>query len=734
MLRISPRLQGLLPVTLLDSVFVFQYARFRTNLFHATNRRIFLPILWQPRNTGRRFVSHDTQQLTSLRLAFAENHLEEIRRICREMSINQTLDVITGRDWMYVSLMFANYINQYPLSQSDEHDKEIAIHCATHGFTNPLKAYMSLHFQAGEYDNVIALYDRYFVEYERVENERVKTLITRESPDYTPKLNSIPKYLVPLDNNLQMKHTPPGATELLIFMVAAHAAKDDLDGAFERYMDSPMIVQVKNPSVKAFCDVHLTHKPDLAHTVQEWIQELDLCRLVSRKSSFDTYLTNLARDGNVVALQKLYERVIGHCDDPSKILCIIQNSQEGSGEPKRLAVPEDAWGSFFRAFLKCNRHDLVGQLWANLRSRGLIPNLHVRNVLLQGFNRHGYLDKAQAVWKDMLNAGIEPNDISYGAMIQAYFRNRKPKEALAMFNQFQKLIRVNPKGEETLHESNLLPLYNIVLHGLLTRDSFSKAESMLQYLQEHGPKPDVITYNIFLRFYGRIGDLKALGDTLQKMKELGVDADVYSFVTILSALYRIGRHDAHTQLLNIMKSVGLQPNVAMYSAIVNFLVREGGQENIRNAILLLHHMENDSDRASRPNEITYTALLAGIHRDPSLTTDEVNLYKEDLFGRMRRNGILPNRTTYHFLIKACLENPDARGLQEGLRYYGEMEKRGIAFTNRTWHVLLSSLMQRQDVGTAGKIVNDMYRKGHQPDESLRILVSKVQEAMSRQRI
>lgn len=666
-------------------------------------------------------MSISYEPLTSLRLAIGEKNLNEVKNVYNELATNQSLDMVTYRDWMSVAFMMKDPSS----SDYDAFDEKLAIHCAAYGFVDSLKRRMTFLFDTGDYDTVISLYDQYFVEY-----ERRKVLVSQDlhtdisSPDVMPDDTAL------MDENSESKYTPSAVAELLLLLVAACAVKGDFDGAFRRFIESPMIVRVKAPRITAFCNAHLEYQPEIVQRVREWTKELVLCRLISRQGSLDRYLMGLAADNKVTTLQELYERVIEHCDDPTKILCLVQNEQtpKESNGSKQLAVPENTWGSFLRAFSKCNRYDLIGKLWGDIRSRGLVPNRYARNVLLETFGWFGHLDKSIAVWEDMLSAGIEPNHISYGAMIKAYFRARQPAEALAMFDQFRKITR-EERGEAALRERGLLPLYNIVLHGLLTNKAYPKAQKMLEDMQKHGPTPDVTTYNVFLRFHGRVGDLQAVGRTLQKMKELKIDPDVYSFTTVLSPLYKAGNQDAHTSLLNIMMSMGLRPNVAMYSAIINFLVREGGQTNLENAVSLLDHMENRGDKASRPNDITYTSLLGGIHRDPSLTPDQVKMYTDNIFKRMRRNGVLPNRIMYHYLIKACLENPEARGLQQGLQYYKEMSDRGFTITDRTWYVIISSLLRRGDVEKAVDIVNDMHQMGHEPEESLSRLVDKVRMAM-----
>jgi len=264
------------------------------------------------------------------------------------------------------------------------------------------------------------------------------------------------------------------------------------------------------------------------------------------------------------------------------------------------------------------------------------------------------------------------------------------------------------------------------LHGLCTNAMDERARNILKEMSEHGPKPDIVSYNTFLRHYGRIGDMKSLAEVLRALKPAGVQPDVHSFTTVLSALYKAGKTDAHIKTLEVMRTMGVQPNVATYSAIIDFIVRQEGEENFRKAVDLLEEMENSPNGNCRPNEVTYTSLLTGLHRDGSISAQNVRTYTAELLGRMRKHGTLPNRTTYHILIKACLENSEPEGLEAALGYYREMEKRRIRLLNDTWYVMLAGLLRRGDIALAGEILQDMFKREHVPEGALATLVERIQ--------
>ena len=146
---------------------------------------------------------------------------------------------------------------------------------------------------------------------------------------------------------------------------------------------------------------------------------------------------------------------------------------------------------------------------------------------------------------------------------------------------------------------------------------------------EHGPRPDIVSYNTFLWHYGCIGDMKGLMGVLWALKPASVQLDAHSFTTVLSALYEAGKQDAHTKNIEIMHMMGLQPNTMTYSTIVDFLVLQGGEEDFCKAGDLVQFMEQNLNKDTRPN-------IYWLHHDCSISN--VKIYTAELVGRMYMNG------------------------------------------------------------------------------------------------
>ncbi|KDQ06060.1 hypothetical protein BOTBODRAFT_623679 [Botryobasidium botryosum FD-172 SS1] len=142
-----------------------------------------------------------------------------------------------------------------------------------------------------------------------------------------------------------------------------------------------------------------------------------------------------------------------------------------------------------------------------------------------------------------------------------------------------------------------------------------------------GSRPDIITYNTFLRHYARAkGDMAAFVAPMRVIILDGLKLDAVTFTTILDMLLHTGKPGATGTLLEIMKAMGVEPSVVTYTAIIDGILREKGGVHVAGV---------------RLNEVMYTALLAGVKRDETLGAELAGEFLQ----RMRERGIKANRVT-----------------------------------------------------------------------------------------
>ncbi|KAF5384790.1 hypothetical protein D9615_001422 [Tricholomella constricta] len=664
-----------------------------------------LPLVHSTRGVSDSQVALYNQILVELRHASNKQNTHAVVKLWRQLEENRLLHFLQRSHVEVVSKLLARSFVSGELDSSHApFVQDIALQAAASRSTDALNDLMVLLLKQHNPGAVIELYRRFTellggndVWQENPEEGEWPSQSTGLVPDDHPRSRRIP-YI-------------PGRVHLLLAVTAAHAQRDAFQDALQTCLNT--VVRFHHQSTGVFLG-NFSHDPTLQDKVNLYVNRLDVARMVARPPSLSKQITKYSTAPSTKLLEALYQSIINGLSgsdayiapEPSKIT-----------PHQSVAMTESGWTSFLAAFLKCRRRDLASKIWTDMSDLGIRPGVSLWTALIDSYNSISAVDEAMASWNMMVGQGIKPEALTYRALISTLFNGRKYDEAVKVFQAFQKASLKDATSPHTLS------VYNTVLHGLLSFNRESEAQALLKTMETQGPTPDLVSYNTLLAHFGRRGNFKALANLVSRMAALKMVGDVFSFSTILSALLRAGRDDAPELVIDIMRKQGVQPNVATYSAIIDHQIREQSEKNLEAIMRMLQKMEEDPN--IQPNEVTYTSILAGLYRGQWLEPEKAKEWREEIVTRMKKRGVEFNMTTYHTLIKACLEYAQPEGLTNALAYYREMRNRKIPLIHTTWYIILLGLLRRGDWAVADEIVNDMYTSGHQPSGAVMDLVGKI---------
>ncbi|KAJ3734727.1 hypothetical protein DFJ43DRAFT_1061341 [Lentinula guzmanii] len=500
-----------------------------------------------------------------------------------------------------------------------------------------------------------------------------------------------------------------GRVFLLLAAVTAHAMLDTFQEAL--IMCGNTDVRFHNYTTREFLE-YLQFDSILRDKVDLYISRLHFARLVSRPASLSRQITNLGDTRALKSLKKLYNGIIQGILDPDPYIAADESylSSERTGT---VAMTMVGWTSFLTAFLKCSAKEVAAQVWEDIPRLGLRHNTSMWNALIAG---HGQSFTDATTTFELMKARNVPMDaLTYRALISSLFNGRRPNLAMERFQEFR-------AANLTDTPENVMSVYNTVLNGLLVTNRIDAASSLFQEMQTTHHKPDVVSYNTFLGHYARRNDLKGLGLFISKMGEDGIAGDIFTFSTILSALLKMGRQDASEVVLRLMKKQGIKPNTTTYSALIDHQMREQDEAHLSGALRLLSQMEADPSIA--PNIITYTSILAGIHRGTAwLSKQAEEDFTRAILGRMKQHNVKLNTRAYNILIRACL---NGKRLDQALSYYEEMKRTRMPMFHETWYILLEGLSGIQEWDVATEVIKEMTGLyGVRPLGSLKSLIQRV---------
>ncbi|KAK2461674.1 hypothetical protein APHAL10511_006137 [Amanita phalloides] len=581
---------------------------------------------------------------------------------------------------------------------------DIAFRVAAFCCTDALATVMLLFIKHKEPDTVIRLYEKFITSLGADICEETGTKKLDDSmADLHPRSNSPPFH--------------PGRISVLLAVTTAHAMNDSFQEALNTWITTT--TRLSSFSVASFL-MKLEHAPAIKQKVQAWIPRLDIAVQVSRPSILSRRIVKLAEKQSSDGIEKLYGAMVDGLTGPDAFIAVHPTA---SRPTKKIVVNSVIWGSFLSGFMKCRRRDLASKLWDHMIGLGIKPDVALWTVLIDAYDSMQAVDDALASWNMMRTENIKPNALAYRAVISALFNGRKPDVAMRIFREYQREDQ-SIRSQDPEHQ---LSVWNTVLNGLLRAHRVQEAKDLLRNMPKTGVTPDIVSYNTFLGYYGRRGHFRELADVVNDMADTNLAGDVFSFSTILSALLKAGRTDAPDIIFKLMQKQGIEPNVAAYTAIIDHQMRGDSKENVRAALLMLQRME--LDRRIYPNEVTYTSLLAGLHRNQELSLDKIQELVKDVTQRMKERNIQLGLPAYHILLKACLINSQPEGLQNAMGYYNEMISRRIPMVPTTWYILLAGLLHREEWKVADEVVKDMFKTGMQPAGSVLELVSRIRKRL-----
>ncbi|KAJ7125693.1 hypothetical protein C8R43DRAFT_1030033 [Mycena crocata] len=579
--------------------------------------------------------------------------------------------------------------------------EEVALTAAAAHSTDVLNACFIAYLKGGDSKSVFELYHKF--------RRLPGTQVTEEESDLMHTEDDITSVA---------SKTRPGRVKALLAILTAHAMEDNFQGALKEYLDSE--ITFRRYSADEFLHDFLrnmAHDPTLQNTMSTFYHRLELAKSVARPQSTSHHIHNLSAQTNSPLLEEFYNSILDGMTGPDAFIAADATSITSG---KLVAMSDLIWGSFLAAFLRRDRSDLAAKLWKDMSRFGILPGILTWNKVVNVYLDRGATREVLGAWSTMQAHGVQPDANTYCALLTSFLAENRVDEALQWLRKFETDVKPSCSDEESLK------VYNATIHGLLRigAETAPTAFSLFQKMKDKGPKPNLVSYNTILRYHGRAGNLKSMAACINDMSVAGVTGDVITFSTILSALLKVGRTDAPQMVVGMMRKQGVKANMVTYSAIIDSQLRDG---HLQAALSLLDEMEKETDPDVVPNEITYTSILAGLYRVRLLTADQVEMYKQDILGRMKKRRIKLKTSGYNILLKATLSCEEPRGLDDGLKFYQEMVRQKIKPVNNTWYILLAGLAGRGEWQIAREIADEMFSSGAVPSNSVLRLVSKIRK-------
>ncbi|CAE5966346.1 unnamed protein product [Arabidopsis arenosa] len=321
--------------------------------------------------------------------------------------------------------------------------------------------------------------------------------------------------------------------------------------------------------------------------------------------------------------------------------------------------------------------------------------------LLVLLGKSGQPNRAQKLFDEMLEEGLEPTVELYTALLAAYTRSNLIDDAFSILDTMKSLPQCQPdvftystllkacvdasqfdlvdslykEMDERLITPNTVT-QNIVLSGYGRVGRFDQMEKVLSdMLVSTACKPDVWTMNIILSVFGNMGKIDMMESWYEKFRNFGIEPETRTFNILIGSYGKKRMYDKMSSVMEYMRKLEFPWTTSTYNNIIEAFADVGDAKNME---LTFDQMRSEGMKADTK---TFCCLING-YANAGL------FHKVISSVQLASKFEIPENTAfYNAVIAACAKADD---LIEMERVYTRMKERQCVCDSRTFEIMVEA--------------------------------------------
>eukprot|EP01018_Ginkgo_biloba_P018551 Gb_27291 [translate_table: standard] len=326
-------------------------------------------------------------------------------------------------------------------------------------------------------------------------------------------------------------------------------------------------------------------------------------------------------------------------------------------------------------------------------------------VMIAAYTRQGLAEEALALFYQMQQTGIQPNEFTFASVIPACanlasLEQGKEIHEEIIRNGFQLDIVVSNALVDMYAKCGNLERARQLFDGMSQRDVISwnamiagyaqngQVEEALQLFQKM-PQRNVVSWTVMITGYAQYGHGEEALKLFRLMKLAGVKPDLKTLTSLLPACANLAALEQGKEIHDEIITSRFQTDVFVESALVHMYAKCGSMEKAREIFDKMHHR----------NTVSWTAMVAGYaqnghvedalklfqkmpNRDVVSWTAVIAGYAQNghseeplkLFQQMKLAGVKPDSNTFVSVLPACA---NLAALEQGMEIHEEIIRSGF---------------------------------------------------------
>ncbi|CAN1245007.1 Pentatricopeptide repeat-containing protein At3g53170 [Linum grandiflorum] len=301
---------------------------------------------------------------------------------------------------------------------------------------------------------------------------------------------------------------------------------------------------------------------------------------------------------------------------------------------------------------KCRQAEQATLLFEAMRCDGMKPTIDVYTALVSAYGHSGRFEEAFSIIDEMksVSSDCKPDVYTYSILLNSCTKQRRSYNTIVNgYGKAGMFVEMENSLAEMVENGSSVPdvfTLNSVIGACGRSLQIEKMEKWYEEFQLMGVQPDIKTFNILIRSYG-------------KAKKRFFSPTIMTHNIILDTYGKDGRIEEMDQYFKTMKHQGLKPNTVTYCSLVSAYIKAGDMMKVDS---ILRHVENSDVILDTP---FFNCVISAYGR-----AGEVEKM-EELFKTMAEKNCKPDYVTYATMIQAY----NAQGMTEPVQ---DLEKKMLA--------------------------------------------------------
>ncbi|KAK2966652.1 hypothetical protein RJ640_002350 [Escallonia rubra] len=352
-----------------------------------------------------------------------------------------------------------------------------------------------------------------------------------------------------------------------------------------------------------------------------------------------------------------------------------------------------SYSSYIKLMGKSLTPVMALDIYNGIKDESTRNNVSVCNSVLSCLVRNSKFESCMKLFRQMKQDGLKPDIVTYSTLLAGC---AKVKDGYS-------------KALELVHElkHNALTMDNVIYGTLLyvcaANNQSDEAESYFRQMKDEGYSPNAFHYSSMLNAYSVAGNYKKADGIIEEMKSAGFVPNKVILTSLLKVYVRGGLFEKSRELLTELEALGYAQDEMPYCLMMDGLAKAGHIDEAKSVYTAMKNNNIKSDGYSHSIMISAFCRCGRLEEAMQLACDFESRF--DKYDVVILNAML---------CAYC----KAGKMEKVMNTMRKMDELAISPDWNTFRILVKYFCKEELYLLAHQILEDMHKKGHQPDEEL----------------